>query len=527
MTGVGGANVEAFLGLVILVAVVAAAVRFVRLPYTVALVLTGLALAFLPDAPRFTLTPSIILTVFLPILLFYGAYNLNFTELRSAITPVTVLAVPGVLATAGLVGAALHLSTGLPWSSAFLFGAIVAATDPVAVLAIFGELGAPRRLAAIVTGESLFNDGTALVFFSTTLGVATANTVNVGSTIEHFLVSLAGSLALGVAIGLVGSIAIQRIDDALLEMTLTLIIAYGGYLVASHLGLSGPLETVAAGLLFGVRGMDVMSPTTRLQAGATWEFLDFLANSLLFLLMGLALRPIGEATSSHLGGGVWWPLLVAIVSVTLVRAVVVWAVHVLLARLGQPLPRGWPTILTWAGLRGAVSFAAALSLPATLPNRDLLLTLTFGVVLFTLLTQGLTLRVVLERLGIGSEEVSRHDLELTLGRLRTIDAASREVEALRHSDGIEPSLADRLMDGYAQRRQDLRSELGVFSRRGDVLEQEQEHELRRRLLRIQQEAARAALARGQVSLSVFRELSAEIDSELGQLEITSKDPPPI
>jgi len=224
---------------------------------------------------------------------------------------------------------------------------------------------------------------------------------------------------------------------------------------------------------------------------------------------------------------VWWPLLVAIVSVTLVRAVVVWAVHVLLARIGQPLPRGWPTILTWAGLRGAVSFAAALSLPATLPNRDLLLTLTFGVVLFTLLTQGLTLRLVLERLGIGSEEVSRHDLELTLGRLRTIDAASREVEALRHADGIDPSLADRLVAGYAQRRQELRGELGVFSPRGDVLEQEQEHELRRRLLRIQQQAARAALARGQVSLSVFRELAAEIDGELGQLEITSKDPPPI
>ncbi|GAC1508293.1 MAG: Na+/H+ antiporter [Chloroflexota bacterium] len=524
MTGVGSSSVEAFLGLLILVALVAAVVRVVRIPYTVALVLTGLALAFLPDAPRFTLTPNVILTVFLPVLLFYGAYNLNLTDLRSTLTPITVLAIPGVIATAGLVGTALHAAAGLSWPQALLFGTIVAATDPVAVLAIFGELGAPRRLATLVAGESLFNDGTALVFFTTMLGVVTAHTVNVGSTIQSFLVSLIGSLALGAAVGLVGSVVLQRIDDVLLEMTLTLIIAYGGYLAASHLGLSGPLETVAAGLLLGARGMDVMSPTTRLQAGSTWEFLDFMANSLLFLLMGLALRPIGEATSFHLGTRVVWPLVVAIVAVTLTRVLVVWVVHVLLARIGQPLSRGWPAVLTWAGLRGAVSFAAALSLPADLPNRDLLLALTFGVVLFTLLVQGLTIRSVLDRCGIGSDEMSRHDLELALGRLRTIEAATHEIEALRRTDGIDQSLGDRLLAGYTERRQELRNQIEGFSHHGDTLDQEHEHELRRRLLRIQQEASRAELARGQISQSVFREIAAELDRELGQLERAS-DPP--
>nr|MDQ2829922.1 cation:proton antiporter [Chloroflexota bacterium] len=352
MAGLLGApGVIVVLGLLIVVAVVAAAVRYVRVPYSVALVLTGLGLALLPGVPHLQLTPGIILTVFLPVLLFYGAYNLDLADLRAALTPVALLALPGVLVTAALVGAALHLAAGLPWTDALLFGTIVAATDPVAVLSIFGEVGAPRRLATIVTGESLFNDGTALVLFAAVLEVATAHGLDAGATVERFLIEVLGGLALGAAVGIVGSTVLRRIDDALLETTLTLIMAYGGYLLATALGSSGPLETVAAGLLLGGRGARAMSPTTRLQAGATWEFLDFLANSLLFLLVGLALRPIGETTVARLGWGVWWPLLVAIVAVTVARALVVGAVGLALRRAAQPLPCGWRTVITWAGLR--------------------------------------------------------------------------------------------------------------------------------------------------------------------------------
>jgi CPA1 family monovalent cation:H+ antiporter len=400
---VGEPDVVVVLGLVIVVAAVAAAVRVIRIPYTVALVVAGLVLALLPQAPHVQLTPSLILTIFLPVLLFYGAYNLELTALRAEALAITLLAAPGVILTAGLVGAALHLAAGLPWLAALLFGSIVAATDPVAVLALFGELRAPRRLTALVSGESLFNDGAALVVFATLLGIATAGTVDAGTTVARFLIEAGGGLLLGAGVGWLGSLALQRVDDALLETTLTLIMAYGGYLLADHLGSSGPLETVAAGVLLGRRGTQVMSPTTRAQAHAIWEFLDFLANSLVFLLMGLALRPIGQVTLTRLGWGVWWPLLVAIVAVSVVRVAVVWAVGLLLARSGRSWPPGWRRVLSWSGLRGAVSFAAALSLPPRLPERDLLLTLTFGIVLFTILVQGGTLRPLLERLGLGAE----------------------------------------------------------------------------------------------------------------------------
>jgi len=510
----GGASLDitVFLGLVVVAAVVAAAVRVVRIPYTVALVLTGLALALLPNVPRLALTPGVILMVFLPVLLFYGAYNLDLADLRATLTPVTLLAVPGVAATAALVGAALRLAVGLEWPEALLFGAIVAATDPVAVLAIFGEVGAPRRLSAIVTGESLFNDGIALVLVATLAGVAATHAFDAGVTAEHFAIEAGGGLALGAAVGVLGSVVLYRIDDALLETTFTLIMAYGGYLLADRLGSSGPLETVAAGLLLGRRGGDVMSATTRLQARATWEFLDFLANSLLFLLVGLELRPIAEVTLARLGLGIWRPLLVAVVAVVVARAIVVGAVSLVLARARQPIPRGWRTVLVWAGLRGAVSLAAALSLPASLPRRDLLLTLTFGVVLFTLVAQGLTIRPVLRWRGLVTAEAPGHGLELALGRLRTVEAAAREVAALRRLDALDAGTARRLADDYARRRHALRARLDAtyHGEGAGALERV----ALRHLTRVQREVARDAYARGEISAETLRELSDEIDREL-------------
>jgi CPA1 family monovalent cation:H+ antiporter len=353
------------------------------------------------------------------------------------------------------------------------------------------------------------------------LTIVTSNTVDPGRTIEHFLLDIVGSLALGAAVGIVGSAVIRRIDEALLETTITLIIAYGGYLVANRLGISGPLETVAAGLVLGVRGFEVMSPTTRLQAGATWEFLDFLANSLLFLLMGLALRPVSQITASRLGVDLWWSIVVAIVAVTLSRVVVVGAVRELLARTPNRWPRGWGTIVTWSGLRGAVSFAAALSLPASVPNRDLLLTLTFSIVLFTLVAQGMTIRPLLERLGIGGDDLTRHDAELLVGKLRMLEAVSREVDDLMRANAIDPHFAGPLQAQYAAEKRQLREQLEATYHGSVELEGMQEYEVQRRLLRVQLDAARAALARGQISQSVFRELAAETDRALARLEATS------
>lgn len=524
MSGGPGLDVPAFLGLLIVVAVVATAVRVVRLPYTVALVVAGLMLALAPNAPYVALTPGIILTIFLPVLLFHGAYNLDLDDVRANLSPIALLAVPGVAATTGLVAIALHAAAGFSWSNALLFGAIVSATDPVAVLAIFGEVGAPRRLATIVNGESLFNDGTALVLFATILGATTSGTISPGATIERFVVEVAGALALGAVVALIGGAVVQRIDDALIETTITLIMAYGGYLLADRLGISGAIETATAGLLMGARGPRVMSPTTRLQARATWEFLDFVANSLLFLLVGLQLRSLGTTTVQHLGvAAIWQPLLVAIAAVLVARAVVVLVVSLGLARGKRRLPRGWRTVITWAGLRGAVSLAAGLSLPGGLPGRDLLLTLTFGIVLFTLLVQGLSIRAVMERLGLVAEEASRHDFELTLGRLRATEAAAHEIASLRRDDGIDEHLAQRLEEQYRHERRELRKRLDTMYHGNTSLEQQHELETMRRLLRVQREAVRDAHVRGLISQTALRELAAEIDRDMAQLEPVMDD----
>jgi CPA1 family monovalent cation:H+ antiporter len=395
-----GLDPTTLVGLLVVVTLVASIARAIRVPYEVALVIAGLGLAFVPGAPRITITHQVILTVFLPVLLFHGAYNLPLAELRTSIRLVSFLALPGVLATAGLVGLSLHVLAGLSWATAVLLGTIVSATDPVSVLAVFGGLGAPRRLTTIVSGESLLNDGTALVLFAIALDAAKGGQVSLIGSGGQLLSVIGGSLVLGAAVGLLGARALHPVDDPLLETSMTLIMAYGGYLLADKLSLSGPLETVAAGILLSTRGEKVMSPTTRLQASATWEFLDFLANSLLFLLMGLAVRAVALAPGSHLGSRLVGPLFVTLAAVILTRVLVVWATERVMARLGWPLPDGWTAVLAWAGLRGAVALAAALSLPANLADRDLLLTVTSALVLFTLLAQGLTMAPLLRHLGL-------------------------------------------------------------------------------------------------------------------------------
>jgi CPA1 family monovalent cation:H+ antiporter len=517
-------NVTLILALLVASAIVAGVVRFIRIPYTVALVLVGLALALLPNVPAVELTPGVILTVFLPVLLFYGAYNLDLRDLRANLTPIALLALPGVVLTAGLVGAAMHWLAGFSWTDGLLLGTIVAATDPVAVLAIFREVGAPRRLATIVTGESLFNDGTALVLYGTVLTIALGQAVSPAITLEQFMLNVAGGLALGITVGVVGSTLLSRIDDALLETTITLIMAYGGFLLAEQLGVSGPLETVAAGIFLGVSGRRVMSPTTRLQGGATWEFIDFLANSLLFLLVGLELRPVAQVTFRELGAGVIVPLVVLLVAVILARGIVVAAVARILTwpsivrrtrrTLIARLPASWQLVLVWAGLRGAVSLAAALSLPTVLPARNLLITLTFGVVLFTLVAQGFTTRQLLSRLGLANEQDGEADVQRSLGRLQALDAGIHEVGTLQRAGALADPVAETLRQRYANRREQIHAELEALYREKPEIADAHTREALRQVLHTEREAVRDLAAKGQISADTLDDLIKEIDDEL-------------
>jgi CPA1 family monovalent cation:H+ antiporter len=399
--GLAPATIGVVVWLLIAVLAVAVASKYLRVPYTVALVVAGLAIALTSSKPPLQLTPDLILFIFLPALLFESAYNLGYAELRENLRPIALLAVPGVILTAFLLAAGLHYVAGVPWQISLLFGAIMGATDPVSVLATFRQIGAPRRLSMLVEGESLLNDGTALVLFRILLGIILTGEVNnLLWNVGEFVVVIVGAVAVGAAAGFLASMIFARMDDYLVETTVTVVVAYGTYLLAEQLHVSGVIAVVVAALVVGNYAREhMMSPTTRISVSSTWEFFGFIANSLIFLLIGL------EVNSTRLAQ--YWPeAILAIVLVLAVRAVVVGLAALASRYIHAPLPRNWQVVMVWGGLRGALSLAMALSLPLSVDTtgfgdaRHFLLVVTFSVILFSLLVQSLTMKPLLDRLGL-------------------------------------------------------------------------------------------------------------------------------
>jgi CPA1 family monovalent cation:H+ antiporter len=400
-TGKGGIAVGDIEGLVVLLiaaAVVAVVARWIHLSYTLALLLLGLGLGAVPGIPVPTLNSEVILLLFLPPLLFEAAFVLDLRLLWSVRTGVFVFAVPGVLLAMVVGGAIVHWALGLPWAVALLFGATIAATDPVAVLATFRQLGASPRLAALLEGESLLNDGVALALLST-LVMAVEGEFSLGPAVGTFVLSVVGGVAVGLGLGWIGHRLIATIDEHLTEMTISVAMAYGAFLAAETLHLSGVLATVSAAMTLGYLGRSrgwIFSDGSERLLTNLWEFLAFVANAALFLLMGLTV---------HVAGLTDYPgaVLVGIAAALAGRAVVAYGLGAVLPRWGFPLGLAERHVVFWGGLRGAVALAAALSLPAGFPYRAQLLAMTYGAVLFTLLVQGLTIGPVVRRLGLLGE----------------------------------------------------------------------------------------------------------------------------
>ncbi len=505
------------LWLMLVISAVAIATKYIRLPYTIALVLTGLAIALLPNeltsGLSVPLTSDLILFIFLPALLFEGAYNLDFRHLREDIRTVTVLAVFGVLLTMGLVGLAVHYMLGLDWAIAFLFGAIVAATDPIAVLATFRQLGTSPRLTTIVEGESLFNDGTSLVAFSIILGMLGSGKFNLAQGVAQFTLLTIGGLVVGGLLGLLCSLFLARIDDHLVETVLTLMLAYGTYLISEELHVSGVIAVVAAGLVVGNFGAaQGMSPSTRAAVNYTWDLLGFIANSLIFILIGLQVD-MGVLLRYIV------PVTVAAVGTLLARGLVVSGLNwLLLKRLGKPLPGRWLVVITWGGLRGALALAMVLSIPGTLVAsgmRQELLNMTFGVILFSLLGQGLTIRPILRRLGmatpIGKQQV---DYERAYGLLQSATAARQQLHRMLEQGQVSREVAARLVEEYDARERELRLKVNLLQTINEDLLAQEQLAARRQLLQVEKNTLRNLLARGAISAKVQRELIGDLDREL-------------
>lgn len=379
--------------LLLIAAVVAMLTRRLRLPYSVGLVTAGVALTFLPHAPHLALTHDLLFCALLPPLLFEAALDLDWPRLRRNGPVILVLVTVGVAIAAAITATGTHGLLGWPWQTAILFGVLISATDPVSVIATFKEVKASGRLPLLIESESLFNDGTAAVLFTVALTLAAGQTVTPWSTTVLLVKAVGGGLLCGLVVGL-GALALAgRTEDHLVEITLTTIAAYGSFFLADAVGASGVLATIAAGLTVGnVRRFGSISDHGREAVAAFWEYAAFLANSLIFLLIGMH-----EAERNF--APVWTMAAVGMVLVTASRAATVYPCCLLFAGSRWRVSMRHQHALVWGGLRGALALALALSLPEDLPCREEAITLSFAVVAFSVFVQGLTMRPLLGRIG--------------------------------------------------------------------------------------------------------------------------------
>ncbi|HEX9635215.1 MAG TPA: Na+/H+ antiporter [Candidatus Limnocylindria bacterium] len=418
-------EIEIVLGLLVLVALLSVVARRVGVPYPILMTLGGLVLGLVPGVPRVELPPEVVFLLFLPPILFAAAYLTSPRDLRMNARPIGLLAIGLVLATTATVAVVAHtLAPEIGWPAAFALGAIVSPPDAVAATSIARRLGLPRRLVTILEGESLVNDATALVALRLAIAAAAATTAfSLGTAAVNFVVVSVGGVAIGLAIGWALVKVEARLNDPPVQVLVSLLGPFAAWIAAEFLTVSGVLAVVTAGLVLGRAAPVVMSSDTRVLGSGVWQMVVFTINGLVFILIGLQLPTILDAVSAEREPGQLAMLAVAI-SLTVIAVRLVWVYPATyLPRLLWPgLKQRDPSpparvvlILGWAGMRGVVSLAAALAIPpltdagTPFPGRDLILFLTFAVVVTTLVGQGLTLPLLIRRLGVGDDGSSAHE----------------------------------------------------------------------------------------------------------------------
>jgi len=512
-----------FVLLFVVATAVAIAVRRWRIPYTVALVIAGLVLGWLHAFQAPSLSKELLFSVFLPGLIFEAAFHIEFKEFWRNRLAIVSLAVPGVVAATALtaliltpVASGLHFAEGFNWRYALVFGALISATDPIAVVAIFKNLNAPKRLSVLLDGESLLNDGTAIVFFTLSLALATGTRVTAAGLSLDFITIVGGGLLIGAAIGFVVSQLIHRVDEPMIEITLTTIAAYGSFVAAEQLHFSGVIATVAAGMLCGnYAARTGMSASTRVAAETFWEYIVFALNSIVFLLIGFEVNLHSLLLS-------WKAILVAYAVVTLGRGVVIFAVTGLLRATRERIPASWSAVLTWGGLRGGLPMVLVLSLPADFPYRELLVSMTFGVVILSILIHGLTISPLLRWLGIVMPRGDRRDYELARGRMQAARAALTELDRMSQVHFADANLLASLRQQYDQVIQQTAEQLRELPLRREDIQGEELLWVWRRVLLAEKDEVVRAFQQGILNQETYNQLLADIDSRLLRIESGEK-----
>ena len=510
-------------GLLVATAALAVLGGVLRVPYPIPLVLGGAVIGFLPGVPSVELDPDIVLLIFLPPLLYGAAFFTSVRELRQNVKAIAALAIPLVFVTMAAVAVVAHEVVGLGWAESFVLGAIVSPTDAVAPAEIMRRVGAPRRLVAIIEGENLTNDWTALILYRFAVGAVVSGSFTLWKGGLEFVASGIGGVVVGLAAGWLIRQVRARIEDPPIEITISILSGYVGYLPAEELGLSGVIAAVATGLYMAWHTPQLTTPLLRLQTLAIWEILTFLLNAVLFLLVGLQLpRILDDLSESSAGDLILWGALVSavVIGVRLVWVFTLPYVSRLVDRRDAQRQRRIPAdqrlVVGWAGMRGSVSLAAALAIPLStdaggpFPERDLIIFLAFAVILVTLVGQGLTLGPLINRLGI--EDDGQESQENTLARRRAAEAALVRLDELGEPDWISPESVGRArqMFDYRERR------FGALEEGADE-NFEDRADAWRRLMYDLFDAQRQALLelrnRGEISEDIRRNVERDLDLE--------------
>lgn len=502
---------EVIVALLLIASVVAIVARRLRIPYTVGLVLIGLALSLL-SSTEIKISPQIILALLVPPLVFEAAFHLRWEDLRRDFWLILLLAIPGVVLTTFMVGGVVAWGTGLALQSAMVFGALISATDPVAVVALFRRLGVPRRLQVLLEGESLFNDGTAIVMFNLMISIALAGRFNAITGIRDFIAVSGGGVLIGIIFGMVISQIIGRIDDPLVETTLTTVLAFGSYLVAEYFHVSGVLAVVAAGIVNGNAGPGGMSATTRIVVFNFWEYAAFIANSFIFLLIGLTIDLDVMLAN-------WQAILWAILAALVARAVSIYGFSI----FGKEISAKWKHILFWGGLRGAIALALALSLPETGPlaeARGSLQAMAFGVVLFTLLVQGVSTDWLVKRIKLVQRSDSQNEYELRHARFVAGRAAHDYLRRMSQKGLMSEHTWQKLSPLLQKQNETLVDAVREVMTSDPAVEAEEIDTARREALRAQRNALRGLLRDGIISEETYSLLVGEVDVALMEENLT-------
>jgi CPA1 family monovalent cation:H+ antiporter len=515
------------------------AAQWARIPYPILLVLGGLGLAVVPGIPEVELEPDVVLLVILPPLLYAAAFFTPLRELRRNVRAISILAVGLVLATMVAVAVVAHELLDFGWAEAFVLGAIVSPTDPTAATAIARRLGLPGRIVTIVEGESLVNDATALVAFKFAVAAVVTGSFSLVDASGEFVVTVAGGVAVGIAVGALIAAMRRHLDNPPVEVTIALLSGYFAYLPAEAIGVSGVLAAVTVGIYMGRLTSRLTTPTTRIQGVAVFQILNFLLNSALFVLIGLQLPTVVDGISELDTGELIRDGALVAATVMVPRIAFVFPLTYLPRRLFPRLrsrepypPKRHTLVVAWTGMRGAVSLAAALAVPLTLdaggpfPQRDLIIFCTFSVILATLVVQGLTLPPLIKWLDLDDydEELEREEIS---ARLAAIDAAMERLDELAVEEWVLEDTAERVRGSYRfrQRRFTALSAEGDFDGGldGDGIDYETRSLAYQRLVRELLEAQRSAVLelrdRGAINDDVLRRIERELDLEDSRLEI--------